>query len=253
MGATRSDGTTGSRGALPSPQRVNPPTPHRAAASLVAQRTRAHAAPAGLTVRATVTPTTSEGLPTYVTPQQARAVVDAARTTRDRLLLECLWQSGGRVSEVLRLRRCDVDPAEGALVLANLKQRRRTVPVKRVYVSTGLVAALLAYARDARVPPTGPVFASRQGDRGPMTRQNVWRLVTGCARRAGVLVVGREGLERPATGLDFRHGAAVHQLRCGVPFSEVSQQLGHARPDSTMVYTRLTDAERRRFADRVAW
>jgi integrase len=193
------------------------------------------------------------GLPTYVAPEQARAVVDAARTTRDRLLLECLWQTGGRVSEVLRLRRCDVDAAEGALTLANLKQRRRTIPAKRIYVSTGLVAALLAYCRDARVPPAGPVFASRQGDRGTMTRQNVWRLVTGCARRAGVLVVGRGGALRPATGLDFRHGAAVHQLRCGVPFSEVSQQLGHARPDSTMVYTRLTDAERRRYADRVRW
>ena len=207
-----------------------------------------------MTVRASVTPAGAGGLPTYVTPEQARAVVDAARTTRDRLLVECLWQSGGRVS-----RRCSASggatstPAEGALTLANLKQRRRTAPAKRVYVSTGLVAALLAYARDARVPPAGPVFASRQGDRGTMTRQNAWRLVTGCARRAGVLVVGRGGALRPATGLDFRHGAAVHQLRCGVPFSEVSQQLGHARPDSTMVYTRLTDAERRRYADRVEW
>jgi integrase len=61
------------------------------------------------------------------------------------------------------------------------------------------------------------------------------------------------GQLRPATSLDFRHGAAVHQLRSGVPLSEVSQQLGHARLDDTMIYARLTDAERRRMNDRVQW
>jgi integrase len=64
--------------------------------------------------------------------------------------------------------------------------------------------------------------------------------------------VGREGQLRPATGLDFRHGAAGHQLRAGVPLSEVQAQLGHARIDTT-ISTRLTNAERRRDADRVAW
>jgi integrase len=44
---------------------------------------------------------------------------------RHRLPVECLWQSGGRVTEVLRLRRPDVDDAEGALKLVNLKQLRR--------------------------------------------------------------------------------------------------------------------------------
>jgi integrase len=68
-----------------------------------------------------------------------------------------------------------------------------------------------------------------------------------------VRVVGRDGELRPATGLDFHHGAAVHPLRAGVPLSEVSQQLGHARIDTTTIYTRLTNAERRRNAARVSW
>jgi integrase/recombinase XerD len=197
-------------------------------------------------------------LPVYVTADQARAVIDAAQTTRDRLLLETLWQSGGRVSEVLRLRRCDLVPAEGAVRLVNLKQRRGRAPFKQVYVSPGLVAALLAYARDARTPETGHLFRSRQGHGGdpagkPLTRKQAWAVVTGCSRRAGVRVVGADGRQRPATGLDFRHGAAVHQLRAGVPLSEVSQQLGHARLDTTQVYLRLTNRERRAYADRVDW
>jgi integrase len=212
-------------------------------------RPRAPPAPAA----ALVARAQDSGLPSYVTQEQARAIVAAAATTRDRLLAETLWQSGGRVSEVARLRRCDVDPAEGALRLVNLKQRRRDRAAKLVYVSGGLVAALLAYCTDARVSPTGPVFASRQGAHGAITRQQVYNVVTALSREAGVAVVGRDGRLRPATGLDFRHGAAVHQLRAGVPLSEVSQQLGHARLATTAIYTRLTNAERRRYADRVAW
>lgn len=46
------------------------------------------------------------GLPRYVLPEQARAIINAAETTAHRLLLETLWQSGGRITEVLRLRPC---------------------------------------------------------------------------------------------------------------------------------------------------
>jgi integrase/recombinase XerD len=194
-------------------------------------------------------------MPAYVTPEQAHAIRDAVSRTRDRLLVQTLWESGGRVSEVCRLRRSDVDPAEGALVLENLKQRRRELRRKRVYISRDLVPGLLASCADARIAPTGPVFAtSYRGASKPMSRQMAWKLVTGLARKAGARVVDTAtGEERPATGLDFRHGAAVHQLRARVPLSEVSQQLGHARLDTTAVYARLTNAERRRYADRVAW
>ncbi len=80
-------------------------------------------------------------LPTALTREQARAIINAAETTLHRLLLETLWQSGGRVSEVLR-RPCDVDRTEAALVLHNLKQRRRALRQKRVYVSPDLISAL---------------------------------------------------------------------------------------------------------------
>jgi integrase len=64
-------------------------------------------------------------LPSYVTRDQARAIINAATTTTHRLLLETLWQSGGRVTEVLRLRPCDLAPGEPILHLVNLKQRPR--------------------------------------------------------------------------------------------------------------------------------
>jgi site-specific recombinase XerD len=70
---------------------------------------------------------------------QARAIINASeKTTMHRLLLETLWQSGGRVTEVLWLRLSDLVEAEGALRLMNLKQRRRDQRHKLVYVSPDL-------------------------------------------------------------------------------------------------------------------
>jgi site-specific recombinase XerD len=66
-------------------------------------------------------------------------------------------------------------------------------------------------------------------------------------------VEGPDGVLRAANGRDFRHGAAVNQVQQGVPLSEVQQQLGHARIDSTTIYTKLANPERRRIADRVVW
>jgi integrase/recombinase XerD len=194
---------------------------------------------------AIVASTSGGGLPRFITRDQAAALVNAAETTTHRLLLQTLWESGGRVSEVLRLRPCDVDRHDAALRLVNLKQRDRKRAAKTVYVSPGLTSALLALARDARLPSTAFYFRSQKSGDGPMTRQTLWRIVGKCAAAAGVLVAG----DRP-TGVDFRHGAAVDQLRAGVPLSEVQTQLGHTRIDSTLVYLRLSDPERRAFADR---
>src|ERR687885_2480050 len=116
------------------------------------------------------------GLPRYVMPDQARAIINAAETTAHRLFLETLWQSGGRITEVLRLRPCDVDVHEGALRLVNLKQRRRALRSKMVYVSAELIGDLRRLATDRRIPTTGFLFGPQQHV-GPMSRQYAWRLV----------------------------------------------------------------------------
>jgi site-specific recombinase XerD len=65
--------------------------------------------------------------------------------------------------------------------------------------------------------------------------------------------VGTNGTPRPATGRDFRHGAAVNQVRQGVPLSEVQQQLGHARIDTTTIYTKLAARDRLAVHAGLAW
>ncbi len=192
-------------------------------------------------------------LPTYISRGQARAIINATKSTMHRLLLETLWQSGGRVTEVLRLRVSDLVEVEGALRLTNLKQRRRGLKHKLVYVSPDLLSQLRAFAADASISATGFFFRSRQSKTKPMSYAQCWRLIRLHAAAAGVEVVGADGRLRAPNGRDFRHGAAVHQLRQGIPLSEVQQQLGHARIDTTSIYAKLANPERRAMADRVQW
>ncbi len=204
------------------------------------------------TVTVASRPALGSSPPAYVTRDNVRAMVASCETTRDRLLLQTLWESGGRVSEVLALRSCDIDRDQAALSLTNLKQRGKRRSTKLIYVSRELVGSLAAFARDLRLPHDGYLWRTRVSGSMPMHRREVHRIVTGASTRAGVLVIGRNGA-RPATGLDFRHGAAVHLLRAGHPITEVQQHLGHARIDTTTIYLRLTDPERRRLADRIDW
>ena len=195
-------------------------------------------------------------LPSYVTREQARAIVNTAPTTTHRLLIETLWQSGGRVTEVLRLRPCDLDLSAPMLHLVNLKQRPQRgghLPRKAVIVSPDLVAALRALANDAHVAHTGSFFRSRKSQGHPLSYGHCWRLIRRYAIAAGVFVVGADGALRPANGRDFRHGAAVNQVRQGVPLSEVQQQLGHARIDTTTVYTKLAARDRLAVHAGVEW
>jgi integrase/recombinase XerD len=195
-------------------------------------------------------------LPSYVTREQARTIINAAATTTHRLLLEALWQSGGRVTEVLRLRPCDVDSGAPMLHLINLKQRPQRGghrPRKAVIVSPDLVAALRALANDAHVAHAGYFFRSRKSHGQPMSYGHCWRLIRQYSIAAGVFVAGSDGALRPANGRDFRHGAAVNQVRQGVPLGEVQQQLGHARIDTTTIYTKLAARDRLAVHASVAW
>ena len=86
-----------------------------------------------------------------------------------------------------------------------------------------------------------------------MSYGHCWRLIRRYAIAAGVFVAGPGGGLRPANGRDFRHGAAVNQVRQGVPLSEVQQQLGHARIDTTTIYTKLAAHDRLAVHAGVEW
>jgi len=152
-------------------------------------------------------------------PAPRRAVINAAATTTHRLLLETLWQSGGRVTEVLRLRPCDLDAGEPVLHLVNLKQRAQAgahLPRTPVIVSPDLVAALRALTNDAHLAHIGYFFRSRKSQDQPMSYGHCWRLI-----RRSAIVAG-------STSWAAMAGAARH--RPGLPPPGRRHQVAKASP-----------------------
>ncbi|MBI3456242.1 MAG: tyrosine recombinase [Candidatus Rokubacteria bacterium] len=181
-------------------------------------------------------------LPRALSRADAQALVEAAggntpRALRDRALLELLYGSGLRASEVVGLRVADLDLHGQFLVCHGKGSRQRLVPVGGA--ARRALREYLARGRPALVRGADPgtLFVNRRGR--PLSRQGLWLLVRGHARRIGL---GR------AFPHALRHSFASHLLEGGADLRSVQALLGHADIGTTEIYTHLpTDAVRRMY------
>lgn len=147
---------------------------------------------------------------------------------RDRAVLELLYSSGLRVSELVSLRVNDVDLTERVLRCTGKGSKERIVPVGLPALKW-LSAYLSRECRKRPLPAGAVLFAGPSGK--PLSRQTVWRIVRREARRAGLNV-----RVSPHT---LRHSFATHMLCRGADLRIVQELLGHARVATTEVYTHL--------------
>jgi integrase/recombinase XerD len=152
---------------------------------------------------------------------------------RDRALLELMYACGLRASEAVGLELGDIDLEEGLLCARGKGSKERIVPVGRQ-----AVAAVRAYCRGARPLLIGNavqprLLVNRRG--GALTRQGLYKIVQGHARRAG--------LERRMSPHTLRHTFATHLLAGGCDLRSLQEMLGHADLSTTQLYTHLS-AER---------
>ncbi len=153
-----------------------------------------------------------------------------ALALRDRALLELMYACGLRASEAVGIELRDVDLEEGMLCARGKGSKERIVPVGRQ-----AVAALRAYLRSGRGELLGELaeqrlFVNRRG--GPLTRQGLYKIVQGHARRAG--------LEERMSPHTLRHSFATHLLAGGCDLRSLQEMLGHADLATTQVYTHLS-------------
>jgi integrase/recombinase XerD len=190
------------------------------------------------------TPRVPAGLPKALSEPEVDALIGAVvgddpTARRDRAILEVLYGTGLRISELVGLRLGDVD-LESALLRAFGKgAKERVVPVGRPAVDA-LASWLGAGGRPALVPErwarrsdADAVFLNRRG--GRLTRQGAWLVV----KRWGTEV----GLEARLTPHVLRHSCATHMLDHGADLRSVQELLGHASVSTTQVYTKVS-AER---------
>jgi integrase/recombinase XerD len=155
--------------------------------------------------------------------------VDTPLGLRDRTMLELMYASGLRVSELVTLKTVHLGLDEGALRVTGKGSKERMVPFGaeahawlRRYIADGRQAILKGQASAA-------LFVTARG--GPMTRQMFWTLVKRHAAAAGIAV--------PLSPHTLRHAFATHLLNHGADLRAVQMLLGHADISTTTIYTHV--------------
>ena len=148
---------------------------------------------------------------------------------RDRTMLELMYASGLRVSELVTLKTVHLSLTDGALRVTGKGSKERLLPFgeeARAWLERYLAEArgqiLQGQASDA-------LFVTARG--GPMTRQMFWKLIKAHALRGGVNV--------PLSPHTLRHAFATHLLNHGADLRAVQMLLGHADISTTTIYTHV--------------
>ena len=192
--------------------------------------------------RAVAPPPPPRRLPKAITIDEVERLLEAAGSTgdpdpralRDRALLEFLYSTGARISEVTGLDVDDLDhlAADPAVKLSGKGGKQRYVPVGRYAVAA--LDAYLVRGRPALAGAAGrksspAVFLNARG--GRLTRQGAWGILRDAAARGGSTGVSPHTL---------RHSFATHLLDGGADIRVVQELLGHASVTTTQVYTLIT-------------
>jgi len=180
-------------------------------------------------------------LPNVLTRSEVARLLEQPKTEsllglRDRAMVELLYASGLRVSELVGLRRADVNRTEGWVRVVGKGSKERLVPVggeALTWIGRYLERARPAFA--LRRPDREEVFLNRRG--GRLTRVRVWMIIRDCAVAAG--------LAKRLYPHVLRHSFATHLLEGGASLRDVQEMLGHASLATTQVYTHV---DRRRLA-----
>ncbi len=155
---------------------------------------------------------------------------------RDRALIELLYSTGLRVSELNHLRVADLDMRAGCLRCVGKGDKERLVPVGRqalVAVRRYLDEARpgLLGKRQGNAQPESWLFVNRNG--GMISRIGVWRLLSQYGRRAGI--------RTQLSPHKLRHSFATHLLEGGADLRSVQMMLGHADISTTQIYTHVLE------------
>ncbi|HVY40972.1 MAG TPA: site-specific tyrosine recombinase XerD [Polyangia bacterium] len=184
-------------------------------------------------------------LPDYLTVDEVDRLLVApdrrtARGLRDAAMIEVLYASGLRVSELVKLRMRDLNFDAGYLMATGKGRKERLVPV-----GEAALGAVRAYVEGARSTFAGTrgidtLFLTHHGR--AMTRQGFWKLLGRYARAAGI--------RKPISPHKLRHSFATHLVERGADLRAVQAMLGHADIGTTEIYTHVSRRHLRTVYDR---
>ncbi len=187
-------------------------------------------------------PKIRQALPSYLSVEEVDRLLSMPDTrtalgSRDKALLDVLYSTGLRVSEVVGLRLGDIDFKAGCIRCIGKGNKERLVPVGRKAIES-----MESYIRDARplllrsrkkkpLTPSIEIFINRQGR--PIGRVGIWKVLAAYGRATG--------LRKKLTPHKLRHSFATHLLERGADLRSVQLMLGHADISTTQIYTHVLE------------
>jgi integrase/recombinase XerD len=159
------------------------------------------------------------------------------RGLRDRALIELLYATGMRVSELITLRPADVNLAASYLTCTGKGSKQRIVPI-----GEEAAAWVQRYLRDARPAllrrrTSTRLFVNARGGGRGLTRVGFWKILKAYARQAG--------LKTAISPHMLRHSFATHLLERGADLRAIQMMLGHADLSTTQIYTHVLEQRMR--------
>ena len=174
-------------------------------------------------------------LPDVLNPDEVDEILKQPDTAsdlglRDRAILETMYATGMRVSELIGLKRSSVDEREGFVRVFGKGSKERIVPIGRSalkWLRRYLLKVRVRLARDGNGQET--LFLNARGK--PMSRMSVWNIVRASSTRSG--------LEKEVHPHTLRHSFATHLLEGGADLRAVQEMLGHSDIATTQIYTHI--------------
>ncbi len=174
-------------------------------------------------------------LPEILTSREVELFLEQPECTdlkgyRDRAMLELLYATGIRVSELVGL---DLEDANLSAGVINCRSRGKT---RTIPMYPAAIQALETYVKEIRPkmivrPDETALFVNVNGDR--MTRQGFWKIIKHYQEKAGI--------EKEITPHTLRHSFAAHLLENGADLQSIQLMLGHADISSTQIYTQVVN------------
>jgi len=188
-------------------------------------------------------------LPCYFRKDEVEKIINACDQKGWRelaLIVDFLWKTGVRVSEMIKIKYCDMDPYMKTIKVITLKKSRKKVRGRKpiikaeriIPIPDDLINRINLRRIETKAKNEDLIF--------PYTRSTIFRKVKKACLAAGM----DTKRSHPHT---FRHSFAVHLLRNGVPVTVVQRLLGHSSIENTTIYLAIVQKDVEEFVRKVKW